>query len=375
MKYLITGITGQVGSHAAKKYLAAGHQVIGVVRRTATTNTARLVHHGIINHENLTLASGDVTDFPSINRIVAEHKPDVVINAAAASHVAQSFDTPTQNLYVTGAGCANVLEAVRANKGKEYNPRVVQFSSSEMFGGMYTYDHYEYGIGHADIQTPDGLQGFRYMEEMEEVVIYQNENTPLQGNSPYACAKIYAHNMCELYRKSYDMNIISLVCFNMEGETRGKNFVTMKIVDYLRRLQRWDHFHAHTPLGDDLITLSGPTFPKLRLGNMKAERDWTYVEDSIEAMDLLLAGRKTGMYCVCSGITRTVDAFAKEAFKQAGIDNYMDYIVIDPRFFRPCEVPMLKGGCSKLRRETGWKPRVDFEEMVRIMLTQSPDLL
>jgi GDPmannose 4,6-dehydratase len=379
MKYLITGITGQVGSHAARGYLAAGHQVVGVVRRTATTNTARLQHFGILNHENLMLVSGDVTDLPSINRVVAEHKPDVVINAAASSHVGMSFSSPIENLRTTGEGCANVLEAVRHNMSKDYNPQVVQFSSSEMFGGMFSYEHYEYGVTHHDIMTKHGKDSYDFFLTLtdEPGECYQNENTPLQGNSPYACAKIYAHNMCELYRKSYKMNTISLTCFNMEGEVRGKNFVTMKIVDYIKRLKRWEHFDAHSTnaLKDELITLDGAYFPKLRLGNMHSERDWTYVEDSIIAMNLLLSGRQTGMYCVCSGITRTVDDFAKEAFRQAGIDNYKDYIVIDPKFFRPCEVPMLKGRAAKLRRVTGWEPQTNFEKLVELMLTCSPDTL
>lgn len=301
----------------------------------------RLEEMGILHHKNLTLCSGDVTDFGSIENIIRANRPDIVINCAASSHVGESFHTPVANLDITGKGCANILEAIRVNKSKEYNPQFVQFSSSEMMGSNCSIRNNDGTLTHYTGETTAAINFSK---------CFQNEETPLSANSPYAAAKIYAHNMTELYRRAYGMNCISFIMFNSESEYRGENFVTRKITKYVGQLA------------------AKKVTEKLRLGNMNAMRDWTYAHDSINALSLLLELGATGPYVICSNQTHTVGHFAKLAFDLIG-EKADDHIVVDPAFFRPCEVPFLKGDSSKIRA-LGWTPNVNIDGLARIMVSK-----
>ena len=218
MKYLITGITGQIGTIFSKLVLDQGDQVIGVHRRTANSNFDRLEESGIIKNPLLRLCSGDVTDYSSIDRLVKQHKPDRIINFAASSHVHESFKTPVANLDITGAGCTNILESIRNNMGYKYSPKFVQISSSEMFGSNFSSESDGQGVYHYSMHDC----GKRMLESLERYPenYWQDENTPLSANSPYAAAKIYAHNMTELYRRAYDIYANSIILFNTESEYR-----------------------------------------------------------------------------------------------------------------------------------------------------------
>ena len=386
MKYFITGITGQIGTVMAKTLLERGDSVIGMYRRTANSNFDRLEETGIIKNPALRLCSGDVTDFSSIDRIIKQYKPDRIINFAASSHVHESFKTPIANLNITGAGCVNMLESIRTNRNMGYNPKFVQISSSEMFGGNFTFRKSDKGFCNAEIEyencNVDDKQGQHWLDTFPNDC-YQNEDTPLSANSPYAAAKIYGHNMTELYKKAYDMYVNSIILFNTESEYRRINFVTRKITDYVARLfhfqNTWrDRVHLvaeYDYFADpDFITVVDPEtgaardrFPKLRLGNLESMRDWTYAEDSCNAILLSLNQEDPDTYVVCSGQTQSIQKLCELAFAEIGIQDIRNHIVIDPKFYRPVEVPFLRGDSSKIR-SLGWEPTTDFESIVSIML-------
>lgn len=377
MKVFITGITGQVGATLGAHYLAKGDQVVGLARRASNGNMGRLAEMGIDDHLNLLIASGDVTDYSSIERALKAHMPDLIINCAANSHVGESFGAPIDNLMITGGGCVNILEAIRGMVGPTYNPYFVQYSSSEMFGGNYTrellYDSYRVDT-HFNVADSDPL--IKLNGEVGDP--FQDENTPLSANSPYAAAKIYAHTMTELYAKAYGLKTISLICFNMEGEYRGEQFVTRKITKYVARLNKWIKDNGvkveKLVYKPTFICWGDLEFPKLALGNMESTRDWTHVEDSILAIDILVDRNKTGPYCVCSNQTQTVHEFLAAAFKCIGIENYYSFVYTDPKFLRPCEVPYLRGKSTKIRT-LGWKPLISFCDLVSRMVAKDIERL
>jgi GDPmannose 4,6-dehydratase len=330
MKVLITGVTGQVGALAAKRYLDGGHQVVGLYRRSSSN--WRLKELGA----EPIMESGDLTDSASMFDVINKHRPSLIFNTAAASHVGESFRTPNIALEVTGGGVLNLLESVR--KIAEYKPIIVQCSSSEMFGSNFSY------------VNQDGLLVHSSLNEMEFVPenAYQDETTPLSANSPYAAAKIYAHNICDLYRRCYDMNIITPIFFNMESKLRTDDFVTRKITDYIGR------------------TMNQPNPEKLFLGNLEAQRDWSHVEDSLNAVDLMVKKRAFESFVVCSEQTKTIKDFCKVAFSIVG-KNYLDFVKVSPDFYRPCEVPFLKGNSKKLRG-LGWQQSYTFDMLVDNMV-------
>lgn len=387
---MVTGITGMVGSTIAHECVES-NKVIGVVRRTSNRSLGRLDKAGLIGRGNLILESGDLTDYSSLYRIIRAHKPDIIINCGASSHVGESFKTPLENLQITGAGCANLLEAVRNNQDEVYNPYFVQFSTSEMFGGNFSRAFFEYEAN----DGPSYPQHYNIKYEnpryntMKDLGIcgeaFQNEQTPLSANSPYAAAKIYAHNMTELYREAYGMNCISLIAFNMEGPARGETFVTRKITKYVAALDKWskqvkqvvDHkkypYGTFSCLDEEHIAYTTGSyvsqFPKLKLGNINSVRDWTHVSDSIRAIPTIINNGGLGPYCVCSNQTHSVKEFIEEAFSVIKVDKdkCMDYILIDQSLIRPCEVPFLRGDSTKLR-ELGWEPKVGFGDLVKEMV-------
>jgi GDPmannose 4,6-dehydratase len=324
---IIFGVTGQDGSHLADLLLEKNYQVTGVTRRTSTDNTTRISH--ILNNENFRLASGDITDASSVLNILREHgEVDEVYNLAAQSHVAVSFNQPGLTWDITGKGCLNILQSLVDLQ--MIGSRFYQASSSEMFGKNY------------DIEVG-----------MTSESKYQNEETKFLPQSPYAIAKCAAHYMTRLYREGYGLHASAGILFNHEGPRRGENFVTRKIT-------KW--------IGDYVKSGKSADFPKLRLGNLDAYRDWGYAGDYCEAMWMMLQQDCPDDYVICTGETHSIKEFLTIAFKEVGIDDWSDYVVQDPEFYRPAEVDYLRGDCSKANTKLGWTPRHSFEDLVKMMV-------
>jgi GDPmannose 4,6-dehydratase len=324
---IIFGVTGQDGSHLADLLLEKNYQVTGVTRRTSTDNTTRISH--ILNNENFKLASGDITDASSVLNILREHgEVDEVYNLAAQSHVAVSFNQPGLTWDITGKGCLNILQSLVDLQ--MIGSRFYQASSSEMFGKNY------------DIEVG-----------MTSESKYQNEETKFLPQSPYAIAKCAAHYMTRLYREGYGLHASAGILFNHEGPRRGENFVTRKIT-------KW--------IGDYVKSGKSADFPKLRLGNLDAYRDWGYAGDYCEAMWMMLQQDCPDDYVICTGETHSIKEFLTIAFKEVGIDDWSDYVVQDPEFYRPAEVDYLRGDCSKANTKLGWTPRHSFEDLVKMMV-------
>jgi GDPmannose 4,6-dehydratase len=313
---LITGITGQDGSYLAELLLGKGYEVHGLVRRTSTFTTARIEPLYGDEHDpatRLRLHYGDLNDSSSLLRVLATVNPDEVYNLGAQSHVRVSFEIPEYTVEVAGVGTLRLLEAMR-NLG--ISPRFYQASSSEMYGLVQ--------------QTP------------------QRESTPFYPRSPYACAKVFAHHMTVNYRESYHFHASCGILFNHESPRRGENFVTKKITQGLARIK--------LGLKD-----------KLYLGNLDARRDWGYAVDFVEAMWLMLQQEGPDDYVIATGETHSVREFLDEVGEYLDLDWHA-HVEIDPRYYRPAEVDLLLGDATKARTKLGWKPRVTFRELARLMV-------
>ena len=328
MKAIIFGITGQDGSHLADLLLEKQYQVVGVCRRSSIDNTERIKH--ILENEKLQLVECDITDAHSVHKILKEHADvDEIYNLAAQSHVAVSFKQPALTWDITGKGCLNILEAIVGNE--LLNVRFYQASSSEMFGKNY--------------DTRDCLTTM--------VEKYQDEDTKFMPQSPYAIAKCAAHHLTRLFREGYGIHSSAGILFNHEGPRRGETFVTRKIT-------KW--------IGDFVKSGRDPNFPKLRLGNLEAFRDWGYAGDYVEAMWMMLQKDYPEDYVICTGETHTIREFLDVAFKHIGIHDWSEYVVQDPEFYRPAEVDYLRGDSTKANEKLGWKPKHSFEDLVRMMV-------
>ena len=347
---IIFGVTGQDGSHLADLLLEKNYQVTGVTRRTSTDNTIRISH--ILNNENFKLASGDITDASSVLNILREHgEVDEVYNLAAQSHVAVSFNQPGLTWDITGKGCLNILQSLVDLQ--MIGSRFYQASSSEMFGRNY------------DIEVG-----------MTSESKYQNEETKFLPQSPYAIAKCAAHYMTRLYREGYGLHASAGILFNHEGPRRGENFVTRKITKWIGEFVKWNNETGaiiDIPKQDDENMLynslmDGEGFPKLRLGNLDAYRDWGYAGDYCEAMWMMLQQDCPDDYVICTGETHTIREFLNVAFKEVGIEDWSDYVVQDPEFYRPAEVDYLRGDASKASKNLGWTPKHSFEDLVKMMV-------
>jgi len=306
---LITGVTGQDGSYLAEFLLEQGYEVIGMVRRTSTVNFDR-IHH---IQEKIEIVQGDLLDQSSMMDIIAEYQPDEVYNLAAQSFVPTSWKQPVLTGEFTALGVTRLLEAIRLVKP---DTRFYQASSSEMFG------------------------------KAQEVP--QNEKTPFYPRSPYGVAKVYGHWITVNYRESYGLFAVSGILFNHESPRRGLEFVTHKVTYGAAKIK--------LGLADEL-----------RLGNLEARRDWGYAPDYVRAMWLMLQQDQPDDYVIATGETHSVRELCEVAFDYLGLD-YRDYVVQDPRFYRPAEVDLLVGDASKARRVLGWEPTVTFEELIRIMV-------
>ena len=306
---LITGITGQDGSYLAELLLDKGYRVIGVVRRSSTTPYERIGH--LI--DRVELVSADLLDQTSLTDAVHECQPDEIYNLAAQSFVQASWPQPVLTGEFTALGVTRMLEAMKKAAPRS---RFYQASSSEMFGKVH--------------ESP------------------QRETTPFYPRSPYGVAKVYGHWITVNYRESFGLYAVSGILFNHESPRRGTEFVTRKVSDAVARIK----------LGQQ---------KELRLGNLEARRDWGFAGDYVEAMWLMLQQDKPDDFVIGSGDTRSVRELCEVAFNHVGLD-YRDYVKQDPKFFRPAEVDLLVADASKARATFGWRPRVTFHELVRMMV-------
>jgi len=339
---IITGVTGQDGSYLSELLLLKGYNVIGLKRRTSTNTDERL--SSALNHPNFSVLEADLIDPSSINHVISDNKPDEFYNLAAQSHVATSFTQPVYTFQANAVGVLYCLEAIR-----KYSPntRFYQASSSEMFGSNFSSNRsYTY-------------HGYNLLPESEK---YQDESTVLSPNSPYAVSKVAAHQLVQQYRRSYDIFACAGVLFNHESERRGETFVTRKITKYVADL---NHYRGSLRA---LQQESKENFPQLRLGNLDAQRDWGYAPDYVQAMYLMMQQDSPDDYVIATEKAHSIKDFLTEAFNHIGIKNWEPYVVIDPEFFRPCDVEFLCGRTKKARDVLGWTPETDFKTLVGKMV-------
>ena len=319
-KALITGLTGQDGSYLAEFLLAKGYEVHGIIRRASTFNTHRIDHILEGYHKKGTKFFshyGDLADGNTIRRLIYEIEPHEIYNLGAQSHVRVSFDIPEYTANITGMGSLRILEAIKDYQEKTGKKiKYYQASSSEMFGS-----------------SPPP----------------QNELTPFKPRSPYGCAKVFAYHTAVNYREAYGIFASNGILFNHESPRRGETFVTRKITRGIARI------------------LAGLD-KKIYLGNLNARRDWGYAPEYVEAMWLILQQNKPGDFVIGTGKSHSIKDFLKIAFNEAGLGNYKKYVDIDPHYYRPTEVDHLVADISKTKKVIGWKPKIKFEQLVRIML-------
>lgn len=360
---LIFGITGQDGSYLAELLLKKHYNVIGVTRRVSVSTLERVDH--IL--PEITIVEGDITDGFNVSKIIEEFEPDEVYNLAAQSHVGTSFKQPSLTWDVTAGGVLNILEAIRYSSRKD-SIRFYQASSSEMFGKNFT---------EMDDDPMNLVWGFKY----------QDEDTAFVPQSPYAIAKLAAHHLVRNYRDSYGIHGSCGILFNHESERRGEHFVTRKITKWIGEFKNWaqengvvdlhfdDDMICHIrknpdnkPYGDNDSWVFGSKFPKLRLGNLDAKRDWGHAEDYVNAMWLMLQQDTPDDYVVATGETYSVRDFLNVAFYRIGIDDWTQYVVVDPEFYRPAEVDYLLGIPRKAEEKLGWRRDVSFEALANRMV-------
>jgi len=332
-KALITGITGQDGSYLAELLLNKGYEVHGVIRRSSSPNTQRIDHlldEKADGGQKLFLHYGDLNDSGSLSKLIYKIQPCEIYNLGAQSHVKVSFDIPEFTSDVNALGALRLLDSI-----KEVNPEIkyYQASSSELFGKVR--------------ETP------------------QNENTPFYPRSPYAAAKLYAYWITVNYREAYGLDARNGILFNHDSPRRGTNFVTRKITTGISNIVKGKQ-------------------DKIILGNLDAKRDWGFAGDYVEAMWLILQQKKADDYVIATGETHTVREFCELAFKNVGMDlNWkgegFNEIGIDSKTgkelvsissvnFRPSEVDLLLGNAEKAKEKLGWQPKVNFEELVKMMV-------
>lgn len=311
MKALITGITGQDGSYLSELLLEKGYEVHGIIRRSSTINTGRIDHI----FDRLHIHYGDMLDGSRLTQLVSKIQPDEIYNLAAQSHVRVSFDMPVYSVQSGAMGTLGLLEAIRES---QVPAKFYQASSSEMYGKV--------------LETP------------------QTETTPFYPRSPYGCGKVFSFWQTVNYREAYNLFACNGILFNHESPRRGETFVTRKITRAVARI-----------LAGQQTTLA--------LGNLDAKRDWGFAKDYVEAMWLMLQQPTAEDFVIATGETHSVKEFLAVAFSHVGL-KWQDYVVIDPRYFRPTEVDLLLGDPSKAKSKLGWTPKTSFEELARLMVDQ-----
>ena len=335
-KAIITGITGQSGSHLAELLLEKGYEVHGIIRRSSSFNTGRIDHI----FDKLSLHYGDVTDPLVISNLISTIQPDEVYNLAAQSHVKVSFEEPYYTGQVDAMGTLVVLEAVRNHCPKA---RIYQASTSELYGGM-------------SYNMP--VTGY-------------TEESVMHPRSPYGCAKMYGLWITKNYRESYGMFICNGILFNHEGERRGETFVTRKITKAFAKIK----LHIDTEYTE---------FEPLKLGNLYSKRDWGYAKDYVYGMWLMLQQDAPDDYVLATNEAHSIKEFVEAAAEECELEIYwtgegenekgftkegLAIVEIDSRYYRPAEVDVLLGDSSKARRELGWEPAVKFRDLVRLMMS------
>ena len=314
-KAFITGIGGQDGSYLAEYLLELGYEVHGIVRRNSTPEHQDTRLDNIRLHKNFHSYYGDLLDQGGLQIKFDEIKPDEIYNIAAQSHVRISFDIPQFTVQTNALGVLNILEAYRRSCP---NSKFYQASSSEMFGLSVDKDN------------------------------SQRETTSMNPVSPYGCAKVFGYNIVRNYRRAYKLHATNGILFNHESPRRGSNFVTNKVVKAAVRIK--------LGLQD-----------KLELGNMDAYRDWGHSDDYVRAMHLMLQQDKPGDWVVATGKTHSVRQMCEYVFNKLGL-GYKDYVIQNPKYLRPEELPYLKGDSTKIRTELGWEPTYTFESMMDEMI-------
>ncbi|MCK5044561.1 GDP-mannose 4,6-dehydratase [Candidatus Parcubacteria bacterium] len=315
-KALITGIAGQDGSYLTELLLSKGYEVYGIIRWDSIFTTQRIDHlyqDPHIKGTRLFLKHGDLTDSASIIKLITEIKPDEIYHLGAQSHVRVSFEMPEYTVNTNALGTLRILEAIRISK---LPIKFYMAASSEMFGG---------------INSP------------------QNENTPFCPKSPYACSKVFGYDITKLYREAYGIFAANGIFYNHESPRRGDTFVTKKITRGIARIKA----------GLD---------KKLYLGNLDAKRDWGFAPEYIEAMYSILQQPKPDDFVIATGESCSVKGFLEKAFDYAGLGDYQQYVEIDPYYYRPSEVNVLIGDSSKAKEKLGWKSKINFNELAKIMI-------
>ena len=376
-KAVIFGITGQDGSYLCDLLLQKGYGVVGVIRRSSVSNTERISHR--IDNPSLRLVEGDISDFVSVSSVIHDYQPDEVYNLAAQSHVKTSFDQPVYTLEVNAQGPLNILEAIRKDSP---HSKFYQASTSEMFGSSYNEEKKSSWGGHDPEDSPENF--FRY----------QDEKTRFSPQSPYAIAKLAAHNFVDNYRKSYGLYACSGILFNHESERRGELFVTRKITSWIAKFFHWCRGIHITPAqiyDNDLDLIFSPdkitvprdrfvdaiapiTLPKLRLGNLDAKRDWGHAKDYVRGMWMMLQQDIPDDYVLATGESYSVREFLDHAFGHIGLQSWEDLVYIDPKFYRPSDVEFLCGRAYKAQAVLGWEPEIDFKALVEGMVDNDLNL-
>jgi GDPmannose 4,6-dehydratase len=310
---LITGVTGQDGSYLAEFLLKMGYNVVGLKRRTSTICTERV--DSVYNNPNFKIEYFNLNDSGCFWRLILKYRPDEIYNLAAQSHVRVSFETPEETTRFAALAPLNMLEAIRSIDPTGNQIKFYQASSSEMFGDNPDYPY--------------------------------NENSRLMPASPYACSKVFAHNLIRNYRKAYKQYACSGILFNHESPRRGETFVTRKITIAAAKIKMG--------LQD-----------KLYLGNLDAKRDWGFAGDYVKAMWLMLQQDQPDDYVISTGETHSVREFLECVFDYAELD-ISKHVEIDSRLFRPQEVPYLLGDSTKAKNILGWQPEIKFKELSKMM--------
>ena len=327
-KALITGITGQDGAYLAEFLIRKGYKVYGAVRRTSSVNTSRLSYIGVL--DKIEIVSMDIAEITNIQRLIERIEPDEIYNLAAQSFVKTSYEQPIYTSDIDGIGVTRLLETIRNLGGK---PKFYQASTSEMFGKVH--------------ESP------------------QNEKTPFYPRSPYGIAKLYSHWMTINYREAWNIHACSGILFNHESPLRGTEFVTRKI-------------------SQGMAQIALKKIKKINLGNLNAERDWGFAGDYVEAMWLMLQKDKPDDYVIATGETHSVRDFVQIAANSIDIDIEWNnegnnevgvckktgntIISVDKQYTRPSETDHLLGDASKAKENLGWKPSVNFQSLVNMMV-------
>ncbi len=317
MRALIFGVTGQDGAYLADFLLRKNYEVFGTFRRTSHKCFERIEE--MQNMEKINTIKADLADQGSLQNAIKESEPDEIYNLAAQSFVGTSFSQPILTSDITGLGTLRVLESI-----KQVNPdtKFYQASSSEMFGNY-----------------PGA----------------KNESSPFLPRSPYGVAKIFAHNMTKHYREAYDMFACCGILFNHESPLRGLEFVTRRIsyeISQIKYKKKKDKIH---------------------LGNLKAKRDWGFAGDYVEAMWLMLQQNNPDDYVVATGESHSVEEFLSLATEITDLGDWHDLVEIDKKLLRPTEIDDLVGDSSKAQQILGWKPKVSFKELVKMMVEHDMD--